>query len=40
VLRGRMSLIGPRPEDPAFVALHADAYERILAVRPGITGIS
>lgn len=40
VLRGRMSMIGPRPEDPAFVALHADAYDRILAVRPGITGIS
>jgi lipopolysaccharide/colanic/teichoic acid biosynthesis glycosyltransferase len=40
VLRGRMSLIGPRPEDPEFVALHADAYERILAVRPGITGVS
>jgi hypothetical protein len=35
-----MSIIGPRPEDPAFVALHSAAYERILAVRPGITGIS
>lgn len=40
VLRGRMSIIGPRPEDPVFVALHAEAYERILTVRPGITGIS
>lgn len=40
VLMGRMSVIGPRPEDPEFVALHADAYERILAVRPGITGVS
>ena len=40
VLRGRMSIVGPRPEAPEFVALHADAYERILSVRPGITGLS
>lgn len=40
VLRGRMSIIGPRPEDPYFVELHRDAYERILSVRPGITGIT
>jgi lipopolysaccharide/colanic/teichoic acid biosynthesis glycosyltransferase len=40
VLCGRMSIVGPRPEDPEFVALHADAYERILSVRPGITGLS
>jgi lipopolysaccharide/colanic/teichoic acid biosynthesis glycosyltransferase len=40
VLRGRMSLIGPRPEDPEFVALHHDAYQHILSVRPGITGLS
>ncbi len=40
VLRGQMSLVGPRPEDPQFVQLHADSYERILRVRPGITGWS
>jgi lipopolysaccharide/colanic/teichoic acid biosynthesis glycosyltransferase len=40
VLRGRMSLIGPRPEDPRFVALHEEAYRQILRVRPGITGIT
>ncbi|MGZ4170629.1 MAG: sugar transferase [Solirubrobacteraceae bacterium] len=40
VLCGRMSLIGPRPEDPGFVALHATEYRQILAVRPGITGLS
>jgi lipopolysaccharide/colanic/teichoic acid biosynthesis glycosyltransferase len=40
VLRGRMSIVGPRPEDPEFVALHSDAYRRILSVRPGITGLS
>jgi lipopolysaccharide/colanic/teichoic acid biosynthesis glycosyltransferase len=38
VLKGQMSLVGPRPEDPAFVALHRTEYERITGVRPGITG--
>jgi lipopolysaccharide/colanic/teichoic acid biosynthesis glycosyltransferase len=40
VLRGRMSIVGPRPEDPRFVALHPDDYDFILSVRPGITGLS
>ena len=40
VLRGSMSLVGPRPEAPEFVQLHPDAYEQILAVPPGITGLS
>ena len=40
VLRGEMSFIGPRPEDPGFVALHPESYEEILSVRPGITGLS
>jgi lipopolysaccharide/colanic/teichoic acid biosynthesis glycosyltransferase len=40
VLHGDMSLIGPRPEDPSFVALHAPDFIEILRVRPGITGLS
>jgi lipopolysaccharide/colanic/teichoic acid biosynthesis glycosyltransferase len=40
VLRGRMSIVGPRPEDPIFVAMNAEAYEHILKVRPGMTGLS
>lgn len=40
VLKGQMSFVGPRPEDPGFVAQQADAYEVILNVRPGITGLS
>jgi lipopolysaccharide/colanic/teichoic acid biosynthesis glycosyltransferase len=40
VVCGRMSIMGPRPEDPGFVALHRDDYEQILSVRPGITGLS
>ncbi len=38
VLRGDMSLVGPRPETPDHVARHRDAYEEILRVRPGVTG--
>jgi lipopolysaccharide/colanic/teichoic acid biosynthesis glycosyltransferase len=38
VLIGEMSVVGPRPEDPRFTALHAVSYEDILSVRPGITG--
>lgn len=40
VLRGEMSLIGPRPEDPMFVAERMDDYAEILTVRPGISGLS
>lgn len=40
VLRGEMSIVGPRPEDPAFVALARDDFAPILSVRPGITGLS
>jgi lipopolysaccharide/colanic/teichoic acid biosynthesis glycosyltransferase len=40
VLKGEMSLVGPRPEDRRFVALHDRAYGEILQVKPGITGLS
>ncbi len=38
VLRGDMSLVGPRPEDPKYVAMYSPEQRRVLAVRPGITG--
>ena len=38
VLLGRMSLVGPRPEVPRYVAHYPPALRaRVLAVRPGIT---
>jgi lipopolysaccharide/colanic/teichoic acid biosynthesis glycosyltransferase len=38
VLLGEMSLVGPRPEVPQYVALYPpDLREQVLAVRPGIT---
>ncbi|HID55667.1 TPA: sugar transferase [Candidatus Poribacteria bacterium] len=40
VLKGDMSFVGPRPEDPRYVALYTPQQRRVLSVRPGITGIS
>ena len=38
VLQGAMSLVGPRPEVPRYVALYPPALrDRALAVRPGLT---
>jgi FlaA1/EpsC-like NDP-sugar epimerase len=37
VLMGDMSLVGPRPEDPRYVADYTPRQRRVLAVRPGIT---
>jgi lipopolysaccharide/colanic/teichoic acid biosynthesis glycosyltransferase len=37
VLRGHMSLVGPRPEIRRYVELFQKDYEEILTVRPGIT---
>jgi len=38
VLRGEMSIVGPRPEDPAYVAHFPVEYATVLTVRPGMTG--
>jgi lipopolysaccharide/colanic/teichoic acid biosynthesis glycosyltransferase len=39
VLRGRMSLVGPRPETPAnLAAVEPEQLARCLSVRPGLTG--
>jgi lipopolysaccharide/colanic/teichoic acid biosynthesis glycosyltransferase len=40
VIRGDMSLVGPRPESPDFVGHHAEAYDEIIRVKPGIMGLS
>jgi lipopolysaccharide/colanic/teichoic acid biosynthesis glycosyltransferase len=37
VLRGEMSLVGPRPEVPEFIQMYPESFERILRVRPGMT---
>ncbi len=38
VLRGDMTLIGPRPEVPRFIPCYDDDEIEILSVRPGLTG--
>lgn len=38
VLVGDMSLVGPRPEVPKYVALYTAEQREVLGVRPGITG--
>src|SRR5580698_1036748 len=37
VLRGDMSLVGPHPEVPHYVASYSASQGRVLTVRPGIT---
>ncbi|RME46348.1 MAG: undecaprenyl-phosphate glucose phosphotransferase [Caldilineae bacterium] len=39
VLRGEMSLVGPRPNIPAEVAQYQEWHKRRLEVTPGITGL-
>jgi exopolysaccharide biosynthesis polyprenyl glycosylphosphotransferase len=40
VLKGDMSLVGPRPHLPEEVAKYTDRQRRVLAVKPGITGMA
>ncbi|MBT5492062.1 sugar transferase [bacterium] len=37
VLKGDMSLVGPRPEVMKFVSKKKDEYKKVLSVKPGIT---
>ena len=40
VLKGDMSLVGPRPEVPYYVLMFRNDYEEILRVQPGITDLA
>ena len=40
VLRGEMSIVGPRPEVPELVEQYLPDYRRRHDVRPGMTGLS
>ena len=37
VLKGEMSIVGPRPEVREFVDLYTDTQKKVLEVKPGIT---
>ena len=38
VLKGEMSLVGPRPEETQIVQTYSDWHRQRLATKPGITG--
>ena len=40
VLRGEMSLVGPRPEVPDFIDLDDPSWRLVLSIRPGIFGVN
>lgn len=37
ILKGEMSVVGPRPEVPKYVAFYSDSQKNVLSVRPGLT---
>lgn len=39
VLKGEMSIVGPRPELPKFLPYYTGKYQEILSVRPGLTDL-
>jgi len=40
VLKGDMSLVGPRPHEPEEVAKYEKRHRKLLTIKPGITGMS
>jgi lipopolysaccharide/colanic/teichoic acid biosynthesis glycosyltransferase len=40
VLKGDMSLVGPRPEVPEYVQFEAPVWQAVLRVRPGVTDLA
>lgn len=40
VFKGDMSLVGPRPEVPGYVAMYTPEQRSVLKVRPGITDLA
>lgn len=40
VLKGEMSMVGPRPEVRKYVSLYSDRQKKVLEVRPGLTDLA
>jgi len=40
VLRGEMSLIGPRPHEPEEIAKYKKSHRKLLTIKPGMTGMA
>jgi len=37
ILKGEMSVVGPRPEVPKYVKMYSEAQQKVLTVLPGLT---
>jgi exopolysaccharide biosynthesis polyprenyl glycosylphosphotransferase len=40
VLKGQMSLVGPRPHEPEEVLKYQRGYKKLLTIKPGMTGMA
>ena len=40
VLKGELSLVGPRPEDPKYLQYYTGEQRKVLSTRPGITSLA
>lgn len=40
VLKGQMSLVGPRPHEPEEVSRYQKGYKKLLTIKPGMTGMA
>jgi lipopolysaccharide/colanic/teichoic acid biosynthesis glycosyltransferase len=40
ILKGEMSIVGPRPDVPAIVNTYTDTMRQILTVKPGLTSLA
>lgn len=40
IVRGDMSIVGPRPEVPRYVAMYSPEQRHVLSVRPGLTSLA
>ena len=40
VIKGEMSVVGPRPEDPRYAEQYSARHRPVLAVRPGLTSLA
>ncbi len=40
VLKGEMSIVGPRPHEPEEVARYEKHHRKVLSIKPGITGMA
>ena len=40
VIKGEMSIVGPRPEVPKYVSMYSEEQLKVLSVRPGLTDLA